>query len=174
MDLLLQELGDGGDVIKLQNDLWVIFGFENVVYLACFGGNVEQDTPTLRNPNSQAFDWWGNALLMPNQNDIQFNSLTERALNNIPLTSQGRIKIQNSIESDLDVMSDYANITIQTQIVSDDRLEALINIVKPSNLTATQFIFIWDATLQELSVNGPINITKVGGVFDFTFDNSFN
>src|SRR4051812_24194087 len=105
MDLKLVETNDGGDLVKNTNDLDVIFGFENVVYLALFGGNVKQSTPTVRDQSQQAFDFWGNNLFMPNDTLIQLNSETERALITYALTSSGRISIENAIKSDLQVMA---------------------------------------------------------------------
>ena len=58
MDLKLIETGNGGDLVKNSKDLEVIFGFQNMPYLALFGGNPGFSTPTQRPENSQAFDWW--------------------------------------------------------------------------------------------------------------------
>lgn len=152
MDLLVKEMFDGGDFTMNANDLAIIFGFENVPYLSCFGGNVRQDTPVSRIGSQQAFDWWGNNLFSPNNKKLQFNSQTERALNSYPLTSSGRIAIENAIISDLSVMSDYVKVTVTTQVVSDNRLEAAVKLVKPGNLQSVTFTYIWDATMQELSI----------------------
>jgi hypothetical protein len=165
MDLKIIESNDGGDLVKLTNDLAVIFGFENVPYLAMFGGNVKQSTPVVRDLSQQAFDWWGNNLFMPNDVIIQMNSETERALLNYPLTSSGRISIENAIKADLQVMTGYVNVSVDTQITSDDRLEVLITLVKPSNLQSIVFVYIWNATLQELSL-----MTVTGGTFDYNFE----
>jgi len=166
MDLKLIESNDGGDLVKLTNDLSVIFGFENVMYLSMFGGNIKQSTPVVRDLSQQAFDWWGNNLYMPNDTKIQMNSETERALMNYPLTSSGRIAIENAIKADLQVMSDYVNVSVDTQIASTDRLEVLITLVKPSNLQSVAFVYIWNSTLQELSLNA----TQTGTAFDYNFD----
>lgn len=175
MELALVELGDGGELVKNTNDLKVIFGFENIPYLALFGGNVEQSTPTRRDPAAQDFSWWGNNLLMPNDSLIQFNSETERVIKNTPLTSFGRTVIEDAIKTDLQVMSDYVEVTVQTEIVSDDRLEILITLMKPSNLTSTTLVFIWDATMQELSIV-PLSVGNPPAddrIFDYTFDDTF-
>jgi len=176
MDLALIEEGNGGELVKNTNDLKMIFGFENVPYLAMFGGNVKASTPTTRDSAQQAFDWWGNNLLMPNDTLIQYNSETERALLENPLSSSGRILIENAIKADLSVMSSYVEVTVQTQVVSDDRMEVLITLLKPNNLSSITLIFIWDATMQELSLvplsvgNPPASGDRI---FDYTFDSTF-
>lgn len=83
-----ESAGNGGDLQLLGNDLALVYGMENQVYLALFGGNVEGN-------------WWGNSLLMPNDTAKQFNSNTERTLNTVALNSSGIAKIQAAVESDL-------------------------------------------------------------------------
>ena len=43
-------------------------------YLGSFGGNPEQSTTGAKEPDEQAFDWWGNFLFSPNEPKKQFNS----------------------------------------------------------------------------------------------------
>lgn len=171
MDLKLIESNDGGDLVKLTNDLAVIFGFENVPYLAMFGGNVKQSTPVIRDLSQQAFDWWGNNLFTPNDSRVQFNSETERALLTNSLTSAGRIAIENAVKFDLQVMSDYVNVDVQTEITAPDRLEMSIILKKPDNLQSVTFVYIWDATLQSLSTVLPT--VSYASTFDYTFDSTF-
>lgn len=92
--------GNGGDLQQLGNDLAVVYGNENQVYLALFGGNVEQNTPALVT-KEQTFDWWANNLFHPNDKERQFNSNTERTLNTTALNSSGRIKIESAVKDDL-------------------------------------------------------------------------
>ena len=89
MDLKLIETGNGGDIVKGAKDFEIIRGFQNMPYLALFGGNPGFSTPIVRPENQQAFDFWGNSLLMGENPGIQFNSLTENTLNSVPLTSFG-------------------------------------------------------------------------------------
>lgn len=179
MDLEVIENGDGGDLIKNLNDMSVIYGLENFVYLALFGGNVEMDTPTSRIATQQAFDFWGNSLLMPNDSSIQFNSKTERALNTIALSSSGRKLIEQAVKDDLQFMSDFANVQVNVSITGVDQVEIKVKLQQPNNLQKQEFIFIWDATKQELIqrsivYNNTTTIISVTGIFDFSFDESFN
>lgn len=177
MDLALIESGDGGDLVKIPKGLYLIQGFENMPYVGMFGGCVEQSTPIVRDPFQQAFDWWGNNLLHPNDPSIQFNSETERALNNYPLTSAGLVAIEDAMKTDLKFMESFATIDIELSVTRQDRLEAFITITKLTNLTSTQLVFIWDATNAELDIvlNSPGNpIPFNARIFDYTFDFNFN
>lgn len=142
MDLQVIETGNGGDLIKNGNDLALVYSFENMPYLAMFGGNKESGTgPRLE--TEQAFDWFGNSLFFPNDESLQFNSLTEKALDTIPLTSAGRILIENEIKKDLQFMQSFAEITVKTSIPQTDTLLINIKIEEPDNLQAKEFIYIW-------------------------------
>jgi len=150
-DLKVVENGDGGDLEQLGADLAVIGGLQNMVYLGLFGGNVEQSTEGAKPEDEEAFDWWGNNLLMPNDKSIQFNSGFERALREIPLNSAGRIELEEIAKSDLEFMSDFAIVTVTISIETEDRLEIFVRAQEPDNLQSTEFIFIWDATKEELT-----------------------
>lgn len=178
MDLRLIESGDGGDLVKNKNDVSVIYGFQNMIYLGLFGGNVEQDTPTERNANEQAFDFWGNNLLMPNQAGIQFNSQTERALNNNALTSSGAAVIEQAVKNDLLFLNDFATVNVDVTITGVDRIEIHVIMQQPGNLQKQEFIYIWNATNKELTAEmiGSNQYTPgvvTGGIFDESFDESF-
>lgn len=177
MDLELVEEGNGGELIKNSKDLSVIYGFENMPFLAMFGGNVKMGTPSTRLVTEQAFDFWGNNLLMPNDSSIQFNSQTERALNTIPLTSYGRTLIQQAVEADLQSMADFANITVTVSIIATDVVVIGIRMLQPDNLQQQDFVYIWNATLQELRQKEfeviSKNVLRIK-FFDLFFDLSFN
>ncbi len=130
--------GNGGDLRLVGNDLAVVNGIENMVYLAMFGGNVAQSTTPV--PVADSKDYWGNNLLMQNDPSIQFNSETERALNNTPLTSSGRVIIENAIKKDLEFLSPQSVVTVTVTIVATDRINVNIRVV--TNLTGEQIIII--------------------------------
>lgn len=159
MDVAIVETGNGGDLQLLGNDLELVFGYENNPYLAMFGGNIEQSTEN-KEVNLQSFDWWANALLMPSNQSIQMNSIVERTINSTPLTSSGRVLIENAIKKDLEFMSDFAKVEVSVTIVSTDRINVKI-IVKQSD--ASQKITI-------------VNFRKTtdGDFFILDFNNDFN
>jgi hypothetical protein len=152
MDAKIRETGSGGDLILSASgrDFVTVEGFENMPYLAMFGGNVDQSTPSERTTEEQRFDWWGNALFMGNQPGLQFNSETERALNETALTSSGRQVIFNAVKADLLFMKDFANVSIAVALPAIDRVVIGVRLERPGNLSGKQFIFIWDKTEQEL------------------------
>ena len=152
MDLELIETGNGGDLVKKSKDLNVINGFQNMPYLGMFGGNPGFATPVDRPENSQAFDWWGNNLLLKNDENTQFNSLTEEVLTKVALNSSGAALIEQSIKEDLKFMNEFANVDISVSIISDDRIAIGIVLIEPDNEQNKASVFIWNSTNEELSV----------------------
>ena len=170
MDLELIETLNGGDLVKNAKDLKVIYGFEAMPYMAMFGGNTEESTPTTRVEGEQYNDFWANDLLWPKDASLQINSETERVMNNVPLTSFGRLQIEQAIKKDLEFFRGVAEVKVAVTILSDDRIAIGIQ------LTQQVFVYIWDATNQELSeaefvvtTGGTVNVQ----IFDFTFDFTF-
>ena len=173
MDLEVIETGNGGDFFKKTKDLSVIEGFESMPYICMFGGNLAASTPTTRIPTEQAFDFWGNSLLFPNDPDIQFNSETERVLMTVPVNSAGRVLLEQAIKKDLQPMKKFCQIAVVVSILSDDKIGFGIALRKPSNLQQKEFIYIWDATRRELLEREIAK--KSGKVSDFRyFDPSFD
>jgi hypothetical protein len=150
-DLQLIETGNGGDLVLNKSDLGHVLGFTSMPYLALFGGNVEQNTPTIRLTSSQYFDFWGNSLFHPNVTTLQFNSNTERTLKEVTLNSQGRVRIEQSVKSDLAFMSDFCNIFVEVNLPTVDRVEIRVRLTEKSNQQTRTFIYIWDGTKQDLT-----------------------
>ena len=128
-DVAIVEGGSGGDIVIQGNDLALVYGIENQPYLASFGGNIEADTISNIAVDISE-DYWGNALLIPNNPNAQFNSKLERTLRLVPLTSAGRTKIINAITQDLQYLKDSLgdNIAIGVSIISDNWLQIQLNI----------------------------------------------
>ncbi|MBP6659710.1 MAG: hypothetical protein KA174_03465 [Chitinophagales bacterium] len=171
MDLQVIETGNGGDLIKNGNDLALVYSFENMPYLAMFGGNKEAVTRP-RLATEQAFDWFGNSLFFPNDESLQFNSLTEKALDTIPLTSAGRILIENEIKKDLQFMQPFAEITVKTSIPQTDTLLINIKIQEPDNLQAKEFIYIWQQG--KISFNNETIGERGFAIEEFYLDNELD
>lgn len=149
-DVRLIENGSGGDFVLIGNDLETIGGFQNMVYLSLFGGNVEASTGDVVE-SEQRFDWWGNSVLFPNDPSIQFNSETERVLNEVALNSSGRLKIEQAVKSDLAHMQSFANIDVSVSITGENRIEIYIRIQQPDNQQLNEIVYIWDAAQSELT-----------------------
>tara|TARA_R110000765_G_scaffold227114_1_gene331018 strand:+ start:74 stop:532 length:459 start_codon:yes stop_codon:yes gene_type:complete len=150
MDLKLIETGSGGDIVFNGSDIEVIGGFQNMPYLGMYGGNIQQNTKEYL-PNEQRFDHWGNNLLMLKNENIQFNSDLERLLLDVALTSSSRIEIEETIKSDLSFMDDFATLEVSASILSSDRLQIYIKITQPDVEQSEEFVYIWDATKNELT-----------------------
>lgn len=141
-DIAIVESGGYGDFTLNGNDLAVFKGLENAIYLAMFGGNLEADTKPQRQKGVQAFDYWGNTLLFSQLPKAQFNSLTERTLNNTELTSQGRVTIENAIKNDLSFLP---NLNVSVSIVSTDRINVSVRTILPNGTEAVgSFAFVYN------------------------------
>jgi phage gp46-like protein len=176
MDLKLIESNDGGDVVKNATDLEVIFGFQNMIYIALFGGNPEASTPITRLATEQDLSYWGNNLFHPQESGLQFNSSTEKTLLNVTLNSSGRTLIQQAVESDLAFMKEFATVKVVVSVIGLDSILIAIRVLQPDNLQEQDFVYIWNVTRQELlqaeSVSITPNVIKVR-YFDDSFDLSF-
>lgn len=129
-DVSIIETGNGGDLQKSSNDLVVVYGIQNVPYLSICGGNKRQSTPPQRNTQEQYFDYWANSLMYEAEPDLQMNSETERTYDSVALNSEGRTFIEAALKEDLKILDDVAVVTINTYIISDDRIDAIITIVE--------------------------------------------
>lgn len=152
-DIKLVETLDGGDAIFNGTDIETIDGFENMPFIGISGGNIEENTKEYLD-GEQRFDWWGNNLLMLQNESIQFNSNFERLLNNIHLSSSSRIEIEETIKSDLKFMADFSGVDVSVLNVSIDRIKVIIKLQRPNNEQSQEFVYIWDATKNELLNNG--------------------
>ena len=123
-DISIIETGAGGDMRLLGNDLLLVDGYENMLYLAMFGGS----------------DWWGNSLITGDAS-TQFKSQTEAVLNQVVLNSAGRIKVEAAIKADLafiEAKITGSKLTVSTTIAADNRLD--INI----NISGKNFYYQWN------------------------------
>jgi hypothetical protein len=91
-------------------------------------------------------------LLFPNAPEQQFNSLTERILNNVALTSSGRVRIEQAVLQDLAFMKPFAEVTASVSIPETDKVVIAVQLQEPNNLQEQEFTFIWDASRNELTV----------------------
>ena len=150
-DLRLIETNDGGDLVVLGSDLEVINGFENMIYLGLFGGNIEESTRKY-NPTEQRFDYWANDLFAQNDSSIQFNSNTERLLNNISISSSSRLLIESTVKDDLAFMTDFGTLIVNVSLTSINRIEISISFQELNSVSSNDFTYIWDSTKNELIV----------------------
>ncbi len=150
-DLLMQECGNGGDLVLEGNTIKLATSFQNMPYLGMFGGNPEQSTIGPKEEGEQAFDWWGNYLLMSQQPDVQFNSIFEKTISEVALSSSGRLQLERAVKEDIKFMETFSIVTVTAVIDGVDRLEIFIELQEPDNLQSTEFVYIWDNAKKELT-----------------------
>lgn len=161
-DIKIFETGNGGSIELKGKDLVIVEGLHNMIYLALFGGNMIS-TPSKRNINEQNFDFWANTFLKPDSS-LQFNSKTEKTLNDVALNSQGRQLIQNAVLYDLDFLKKYGTVTANVSITGPDKILIEINIQEPNNSEAKEFKFIWDGTKKDF-MDGSVVMPKISDSF---------
>ena len=144
-DLLIYETGDGGDLKVLNNDLALTTSLYNQVYLCLFGGNVESSTKGNELENENRFDWWGNSLL-----ELNFNSETERTINNVTLNASGRLKILQAVKNDLKPINLVANYNVNVYLASSYRFKIVINLIKKLNKQEKIIQILWDISKDEV------------------------
>ncbi len=152
-DILLYLIGDGGEIAVQGDDIALIEVLYNQVLLALFGGNTEASTLGNEIPGQIREDWWGNSLLFPNDPGSQFNSETEKTLNNVVLNSSGRADIQRSVDADLQYLKTIANISTNVVILSTNKVQIEVGLTQPGSLQQKTFVFIWDNAKNELISN---------------------
>lgn len=149
MDLRTIETENGGDLSFNGIDLETIEGWQNMPYLDLFGGNIEGSTKQLLD-GELSLDWWGNRLFYENSPELQVNSEFERLLQNVALSSSGRLQLDQVAKNDLRGFSDFADVTVNLSIISVDRLSLFIEIKEPTASQSEIFTYIWDSTRNEL------------------------
>ena len=132
MDIaIVENENGGGDWQLVGSDVGTVLGLENQPYLAMFGGNVLEST-TNNVVKLESFDYWANNLFDFSNQNAQLNSSTERILNTTPLTSRGRVIIEDAIKDDLKFLNAFAKIDVSLVIVSDDIIKVEL-IIKQNN-----------------------------------------
>ncbi|WP_036384066.1 hypothetical protein [Muricauda sp. MAR_2010_75] len=155
-DFNLAENGSGGDITILGNDIAMTETLLQSAYLAMFGGNVESNTSGNELENEQRFDWWGNGLFHSQYPNKQFNSNTERALNQTPVTTSGRIEIERAVEMDLAFLKSVAEIDVQVGIVSHNSLSILITMLPYGNKQEKILQLLYDNAKNEIIIQKEI------------------
>lgn len=155
-DILLFENGNGGEILVLNNDVALVEILYQQVYIMLFGGNLEANTTGNEISGQRRDDWWGNSLLFGDDVAKQFNSNTERVLDNVALNTSGRIDIIRAVEADLITLKSIANISINVVILSHSKIKIEVKLEKPETLENKLFQFIWDNATKEVIIDKTI------------------
>ena len=149
-DVSIQSTGDGFDYVLTENTVEISAGLYNTIILSLFGGNVEQSTQDEYADGENRFDYFANSLLFDDDEQIQFNSETERALLNNALTSAGRVAIEAAVRADLEKLELLGEFESSVSIVSNNRIAIFVKVTEPTGTQNQQFSFIWDQTLNAI------------------------
>ena len=155
-DLHISEYGSGGDLTVLGNDLTLVESLLQMTYIALFGGNIEASTTGNEIDTEQRSDWWGNGLFFSQQPERQFNSITERVLGTTVLNSAGRVAIQRAVESDLQHLREFADVTVEVSILTGTRVEIAIKLLPLDNQEEKSLQLLFDNATNEIIIENEI------------------
>jgi hypothetical protein len=130
MDIEIIESDNGGDIVLNSNDISIIDSFENMPYLAMFGGNPGYVSKPSSITNSQNFDFWGNNLFMVNSPENQFNSYTEESFKTNPLNISGKAVISEDVSRDLSFLDVFGTVSSLFEIITVDKVSVLVELKK--------------------------------------------
>jgi len=151
-DINLFEGGSGGEMRILNSDLLMAETIYQTIYLALYGGNVEQDTTEDESDLEENFDYWGNQLFYSNNPDKWFNSQTERVLSTVALNGEGRKLIEDAVNADLQFLNNVVNFEVEVSISSNNRAEIAIFISEFQNQSDRQLKMVWENSRNELII----------------------
>lgn len=151
-DILLRETGSGGDFAVLSNDLVLSDTLYQQFYLAMFGGNLRGNTKSKYLDNEERFDYWGNSLIWPTQKNKQFNSETERTLQEIAINSSGRMRVLQAVKSDLSYLSNVINFEVEVNLLNQNKLSITITFTEKTNQQDKSLQFVFDNSKNEVLI----------------------
>ena len=150
VDIGLYSGDNGGDIYLIDGDINTTETLYQVIYISLFGGNVESNTLGNEISDEERSDYWANNLFFNNNESVQFNSSTERVLNNTSLTSLGRLSIKNSVEQDLLFLKEIVTFEVNVYILSSSRVSIEVYISGLLNNENKTYQLIWDNAKQEV------------------------
>lgn len=137
-DILIYESGDGGELSLKNGDIETVQSITNDVYLALFGGNIEQSTDNTILPGTIREDWWGNDL-MP---DNYFNSEFEKTLSMVALNSAGIKTLEDAALKDVDFLKRFGTVSVSVSILDIDKMSIEVNLQEKDGTDRTiKFVF---------------------------------
>ncbi len=151
-DISLFESGSGGDFAILNDDLLMGESLYQQIYLALFGGNIEASTKGSYLAGEERFDYWGNSLIWKDAQTKQFNSDTERAIQNNALNSSGRLAIIQAANKDLNYLNNVINFKVDVSILSVNRLGIIVSFGAKTNQQDKVLQMVYDNAKQEVII----------------------
>lgn len=151
-DILLRETGSGGDFSLISNDLVLSDVLYQQFYLALFGGNIKASTKQSYLDNEERLDFWGNTLVWATNKARQFNSETERVIQEIVLNSSGRMKIIQAVKDDLAYLESMINFEVEVNLLNQNRLSIIITFTEKTNQQNKSLQFVIDSSKNEVII----------------------
>ena len=155
-DLHIFESGDGGELALLSGDLVLADSLYQVIYIALFGGNKEASTLGNEIQGSERFDYWANELIFKNKPNKQFNSETEKVLEQVTINSEGRLKIESAVKQDLTFLKKIVNLSINILILDSNKISINLKLESVRNQSDKALQFIWDNAKKEIILDKTI------------------
>lgn len=155
-DIGLFSYGNGGDMAIIGDDLNTSETLYQVIYISLFGGNIEASTIGNELSTDERFDFWGNELFFSDKKEKQFNSETQRTLNEVVLNSDGRLKIKQSVENDLFFLKNIVNFEVNVYINSSVRVSIEIKLTDLANRISKLYQLTWDNAKKEVIIDNTI------------------
>ena len=151
-DINLFESGASGDFTILNDDLLMGESLYQQIYLALFGGNIEASTKDVYLISEERFDYWGNSLIWKKEKAVQFNSETERTIQNTALNSTGRLNIIQAVNVDLEYLKSVIDYTVDVQILKHDNLRISVSFSQKSNQQDKILQMLYDNAKKEVII----------------------
>lgn len=142
IDIRLTDDGNGGDFVLVNNDLQLIEGFQNQVYLGLFGGNLNDDVGEFNE------SYWANTFIAP---ENQYTSSFEKAIREIPITTSGIRLMETAAEEDLAFLKKYVELTVSVSILTKDSISLEVFIIAPNNVEEKVRV-IWNNTTKQILI----------------------
>lgn len=152
-DIDLFESGSGGDFAILNNDLLLGESLYQQVFLALFGGNIEESTRSSYLETEDRVDYWGNSLIWNEVKTKQFNSETERTIRNTSLNSSGRLSILQAVTSDLNYLKAVIDFVVEVEIISVSRIAITVSFNEKTNQQDKVLKMVWDNAKNEIIID---------------------
>lgn len=147
-DLMFYETGSGGDMKINSNDLDLSSLLLQQVYIALFGGNYEASTKGNEINGQLRSDFWANSLLL-----LDFNSETERILNQVALNASGRLKIRNAVENDLKFLNKVVDYSVEVLIPSINEVKILVYLTEKENQKEKIIQIVFEVAKKEIIID---------------------
>lgn len=151
-DIILFETGSGGDFSIEDNDLLMGESLYQQIYLSLFGGNIEASTKSRYLESEERFDYWANSLFWKNDTTKQFNSETERTIQNNTLNSLGRVNIIQSVNVDLEYLKAILDYSVDVSITGVNSLVITILFREKTNQQDRILELVYDNAKKEVII----------------------